>query len=571
MKYKDYKRLSKISLKSRKKTTRSTVRGISFGLILLMPLLFIVIAFHIDLNKEVNKDASIRVFNISYVNELSADTTYIESMLTSKSEKVYSIEGVENIIKYNNYKFKNIKQKQSNDEYINVSPFNIVIGENSFSLDYHHTNNTVNENIYSSDSNIVNLQIIDTEVSENLFIKSDEEAINGNNPLVAGKTFSSNSIGEIMVSSNLLSQYNLEVSDVIDQKITITYELASYFDNVTTSKTEIDGSTLSPYQNIPVTILKDYTIIGVFDSNIYKTNVRKEMQDEESYGDQKPAYETYFWLTTDSLYNTMGHTYLAENIRIEEESGNGYTYYNSGYYYSNNPIELSKNARASNNVFIPLGMGASQKNVGNSQIPEFNTIIEFESYGHANDAVGLIDSLYKEGAVGAEEPSVTTGYMQNTFENYRMFYNVFTYASIVLAIFGGVVFFATLLNLYNTIHYSVQSRKNYLGMIRAIGMKGVDVIKMYFVEIFQIFKRSYIWTAIFGGGICFGISFLFDMIMKSGVGEIITIDLSLNPIYILVAFLILLLINTIISIVFSLVACHNVARKPVLEVLVENR
>ena len=70
MKYKDYVRLSKISLKARKKTTRSTVRGISFGLILLMPLLFIVIAFHIDLNKEVNKDASIRVFNIDFSNAI---------------------------------------------------------------------------------------------------------------------------------------------------------------------------------------------------------------------------------------------------------------------------------------------------------------------------------------------------------------------------------------------------------------------------------------------------------------------------------------------------------------------
>ena len=68
MKRKDYKRLAKISLKARKKTTRSTVRGISFGLILLMPLLFIVIAFHLDLNKEVNKDPSIRVFNIDYSN-----------------------------------------------------------------------------------------------------------------------------------------------------------------------------------------------------------------------------------------------------------------------------------------------------------------------------------------------------------------------------------------------------------------------------------------------------------------------------------------------------------------------
>ena len=80
MKRKDYIRLSKISLKARKKTTRSTVRGISFGLILLLPLLFIVIAFHLDLNKEVNKDASLRIFNISYTEEATSES-YARAML----------------------------------------------------------------------------------------------------------------------------------------------------------------------------------------------------------------------------------------------------------------------------------------------------------------------------------------------------------------------------------------------------------------------------------------------------------------------------------------------------------
>ena len=215
-------------------------------------------------------------------------------------------------------------------------------------------------------------------------------------------------------------------------------------------------------------------------------------------------------------------------------------------------------------------MGVKQNQINNT-VPTYNALIEFESYKDANNAVSIINSLYEQGAVGVEDPSITTSYMNDTFNNYRMFYNVFTYVCIVLAIFGGVVFFATLLNLYNTIHYSVQSRRNYLGMIRAIGMKSKEVTKMYFVEIFQIFKRSYIWSAIFGGGICIGLSFAFDAIMNSSVGDIITINLSLNPIFILVAFAILIAVNTIISIVFSLVACHNVSNKPILEVLVENR
>jgi len=561
MKYKDYKRLSKISLKARKKTTRSTVRGISFGLILLMPLLFIVIAFHLDLNKEVNKDASIRVFNLSYVNELPSDNNTINSVKAEYSDKVYDIEGIENIIKYNQYTFgnsTNVWDEQLQTQ-IYRSPFTITIGSESFTLDYYFNGtNEINQNE-------VGINVIDADLGEGVFIEADKQVTNGK-PLVAGREFSSNSVKEIMVSSNLLDHYNLTVEDVLNKEITITYELA-YPSSATTSKTSVTGDSLRPYEDVPLTILKDYEVVGIYDSKIYKSSVRSDTQRE--YYSENSSYETYFWLTRDSLYSSADKSYLPELVSIEKDEGD-YVYTQNVYFYSDSPINLSRNARNNDGAFIPLGMGVYQSGEGNS-IPLYYTLIEFESYGAANNAVSTINSILELGATGIDDPYINDNYAQDTFRNYRMFYNAFTYVCIVLAIFGGVIFFATLLNLYNTIHYSVQSRRNYLGMIRAIGMKGIDVIKMYFVEIFQIFKRSYIWSAIFGGGICFGISFLFNMIMESEAAAMITIDLSLNPIYILVAFVLLIIANTIISIVFSLVACHNVSNKPILEVLVENR
>ena len=562
MKYKDYKRLSKISLKARKKTTRSTVRGISFGLILLMPLLFIVIAFHLDLNEEVNKDASIRVFNIAYANEVSNDSNLIDFIKEEYSEQVYDIEGVENVIKYNQYTFSNGKDMwdgQGNN--YKISPFTITLDGKTFTLDYHIKSST------EINRNEVGIKVIDTDIGNDIFIKADKDLTNGK-PIMAGNSFSNNSAKEIMVSSNFLTQHNLTINDVINKTITITYELQNT-GNATDSKTSNAGSSdsLYEYSGLPVVILKDYKIVGVFDSTIYKSTARLNTQRE--YYQENSKYETYFWITRDSVYNSVDASYLPEYIKIEKEN-DGYIYYESKYYYNDTPLNLSKNARNEEKVFIPLGMGATEGTDSNS-VSLYKTLIEFESYGAANSAIGTIEALYEAGAGDIEDPYITTSYAPDTFNNYRMFYNAFTYVCIVLAIFGGVVFFATLLNLYNTIHYSVQSRRNYLGMIRAIGMRGLDVIKMYFVEVFQIFKRSYIWTAIFGGGICYGISFVFEMVMNSSVAEAITIDLSLNPIYILVAFLALIVVNTIISIVFSLVACHNVSNKPILEVLVENR
>ena len=137
--------------------------------------------------------------------------------------------------------------------------------------------------------------------------------------------------------------------------------------------------------------------------------------------------------------------------------------------------------------------------------------------------------------------------------------------------FGGIIFFATLLNLYNTIHYSVQSRRNYIGMMRAIGMKSRNVISLFFTEVLQIFLKSYFWTAIFGGLICCGLSYLFAEMMNSSYTEIISIKLTLNYNYILVSFGLLVVLNMIISVLFALVASFGVSKKPILDVLNEDR
>lgn len=220
MKRKDYIRLSKISLKARKKTTRSTVRGISFGLILLLPLLFIVIAFHLDLNKEVNKDASLRIFNISYT-ETATSESYVRSMLQEYSDDVFEIKGVENIIKYNQYSFKLHKNTYDyeNDESIYSSRFSITLDGENFSLD----KGLDSIDMKTSSDNYVGLQVIDTSVGNSIFTKSDSEVIGNKSPLIGGSVFSSESKEEIMVSSNFLIDNNLSMEDVLNKKITINY------------------------------------------------------------------------------------------------------------------------------------------------------------------------------------------------------------------------------------------------------------------------------------------------------------------------------------------------------------
>jgi len=535
MKMKDYRRLARISLKSRKKSTRTTVRGISFGLILLMPLLFIVIAFYIDLNQEVNKESGIRAFDIPVIEE-AIESTFPSTILDSDKTKLSEIEGVINNIEYQQYNFKSceIFSSDSGEKAIYMS---VKIGDREFLLDKMMANNSNDPN-KDNRAYYTGITAYNLSSSSSIFLQSDYDVTNSS-PMVGGETFSENSKGEIMLSSKFVELYNLE--DVVGKYITIS-TLLNFNGNCTTNKYQCEHESLLTYNGFNVTVLKDYKIVGVFNGDIYNTAIRTKME------------ESYFWVTTDSINREN----MANPIYIE---GSPY------YYYEKSPFEYTKDSTNGGYLFIPLGFGVDYNTNYSNTLYTSKYIIEFDSYSNANNAVNYVNSLIEKSTTSTEYTDVDTHYMVGTFSDYRLFYNIFTYICIAFAIFGGIVFFATLLNLYNTIHYSVQSRKNYIGMLRAIGMKGKEVLTLYFVEISEVFLRSYIWTIIFGGLICGGVWYAFDSIMDSEYAKLITIDLSLNPIYILVAFAILVVLNMIISIIFSLIATKKVSNAPILDVL----
>ena len=67
----DYLRLGRISLKANRKTTIQTVIGISFGLVLLFPLLFLIIGFYGGFDAELNNETSYRTHRIMYSSEVT--------------------------------------------------------------------------------------------------------------------------------------------------------------------------------------------------------------------------------------------------------------------------------------------------------------------------------------------------------------------------------------------------------------------------------------------------------------------------------------------------------------------
>ncbi len=548
MKVKDYMRLGKISLKARKKSTRGTVRGISFGLILLMPLFFLVLAFYIGLNSSVDKEPSIRTFNISYYNRVRDPEKhdYYTGILYSDINTVKSIKGVESYVDYRDYSFDVSSTDKSSDK--TVLSYSIDGSDFSYikkpSVDESEENNNYNKS--SNDKNVY-FKVIDTKNSNAIFLKSDYE--NGN-PIINGNSFSDEPKNEIMLSSKFLNDNNLD-NNIVGKKLSLKYEAYSGSKgNTTTSETQVEQVQLA---GAIIPLFNDYKIVGIYDSNILKN--RNSDSNE------------YFWMSSESFLDSSNQSTLPRVVSISDQSGN---YSQNYYFYQDNKISRLANDYVNDGcAFFPLGICSNDTPSDSFVAKEYLT---FESYGKASNAVEQISELYNKVLNNPDYKISELAYSSLSFFTYRIFYQVFMYLSFALGIFGGVIFFATLLNLYNTINFSVQIRKNYLGLLRAVGMKDNDITKMYFFEIIQIFLRSYIWTIIFGGLICAGINIGFNYAMgMKEVKEFMPFTMSLNPVFIFISFIVLALITFIIALIFAVIACYNVSRKPILEVLVDDK
>lgn len=543
MKFSDYKRLAKISLKSRKKTTRTTVRGISFGLILIMPVLFIFMAFYIGLNTEVNKEKDIRTFNLGFSSTVTTNSS-CSYVPTSKFNDVLELQGVDEYVKYQKYTFTASKLGGKDNSL-------------GFTVLYNGTNYTdFDKKLVENRDFSPTLTVYDLSNSKdnNVFLSND------GNPLLAGNSFSENSKNEIMISNRIASKLSNDINDLIGKKISLKTKLADV-GNLTTSKTAASSNEFETLRGLDVNILTDFKIVGIFNSEICEKTYRSR-----GYN----GYDELFWITNDSVYDTKGEAYIGTPVSIEDNNGYSRTLY---YYPTASLIEYSETANEAGYVFIPLG--ASFENEGyiynGLYYKEYGLYLSFDSYKNADRATSSIDSYIESTSSNTEKYIDNNSYKNNIFATYQIFYQIFLYLSLALAIFGGVIFFATLLNLYNTIEFSVQTRKNYLGLLRAIGMKNNSITKLYFVEVLKIFTRSYIWTIIFGGGICVGIYFAFEAAMKTDAAKIISMNLTLNPVFIPIAFIILVVFDTLIALIFALISCHKVSHKPLLEVLVDDK
>jgi TRAP-type C4-dicarboxylate transport system permease small subunit len=82
--------------------------------------------------------------------------------------------------------------------------------------------------------------------------------------------------------------------------------------------------------------------------------------------------------------------------------------------------------------------------------------------------------------------------------------------------------------------------------------------------------RAFIWILIFSGLISYGIKALIDLGFDY-LAKALDISLSLNFIYYPITIIIMVIFEFIIALIYSQVACRYVSKKPILEILKDEK
>jgi len=578
MKVGEYFRLGTISVQSRKRSTIITILGLSFGLIFLVTVIFITLAAFVSLNSQLNDIRTIATFRVesrNFNDNSPGQMATVNEWGWVERQGVLSLAAA-NRLKQNNYA----------KEYLSFNQFGVDNAQQSmmYALDDGEFSPWVQsaggwDSIPNSSLGI-GFKVINLEESGGkMFLDAELEDLGSINPMLAGKKFSAGTLsrGEVIISQEaantiLSSSTSPNYNTLIGRKLTINIadRLGGWAGNVyLDDDTNPDNHFVPPTDNqnniFATNIITRFTIVGIMDEAVHSLVSRQN--------------SPHIILSSHSLYFDdleLDFDNLLPVIRTQEFEDPNNPHLNSitviTYTQSSDLAQLREFA-ANSNVMFPFLAGLTL-NISQWWSNEMDTslnavhLLQAESFSRST---GLASAISSE--LQAIYPDLDNNRLMDLFTNqiYAMFNILFMALQIVMIVmytFGGVLFVTSMLNLYNSIHYSVQSRRNYLGMMRAIGTKDSTIPKMYFVEMLIIFLITLIVVAIISFAFCGGLSLTLFLIMYfSPLTLPLGLTLSLNLLYYPVALIMVYSVVFLIALIFALISSRPVARKPILDVL----
>lgn len=430
---KNYIELAKRSIKEHKRSTVSSILGVAFGFVFVIPIFILLFNIRVTIDSKLNQ--------VPYT--VYADISMVDHRLDVQDEKFeYGI---------------TLAGKQHLQEVLDEKKIKSHIVYESIALrDYNsnypvicYVNGEERINKIFESEDFGHIAVIDTSKSDSIFPKNLEnnfaegifaEGMDGG--------FSGNGKKQIIVSERFLDYLGLSAKDVYMQNFSMR----------STQKVQVKHESEQAAERAELTAyyFKDYKIVGV---------IRNEIS---------------------QLYSAQDRDYMTADIfmthsNVYDEDGNGVLKpkFGEGSYYTDITDFDEKNQEYAY-LWFYIGRTTDGSYFSNNNGTYLTTHVYFESdsYAHLLDVVDKINDNLKSLFRGKFE-FVRTSEVVSAYKSISYLADMIS--GILIAI-GLVMATCAFVNQYATMKFSVDKRKYFLTMMRAVGAKDDSVVKLYGAE-----------------------------------------------------------------------------------------
>ena len=522
--------LAKLNIKRNKHRTIRTVLGLSIGLILLISALFMIFAFRYGFLGYLENNRIFNSFNLRY--------GYNSKLTLEDIDEIKKYDGITSTINYRLFGFSKLNYNKI--EY----DVEIIIDDKTY------------------DALEITMSAVDKIVDDEINQYSYE--IN-NKPFIISGT-SNVGEGEILISTGMLNYTNETAEEIVGKNISIKIPLTpNYYHD------ENGNVYLHEFKGEMKYLLKDFKVVGVY-NQLLKTskNANMSTDDETTY---------YGFENSGNLYNKM--LPYGDNFIVNEKSLLDFNYEIEKVIVEKNIPNVSDPVKTTLYHYVSEfnpeyyqeeAIKNHKVNIAGKVFEKtYYTRVYFKNFDYSSRAYESIKDKYLNDEnieVAVNKWGITDIAINDDFVEFIVYHRIISNISYFLLFISIIIMFISILNIFNTIGYNIHKNEGYIGFMKALGLKNIDVFKVYISEFFIYLILSFIIAFIIS--ISYSISMTIivngNFITSRTLGEFVN-SKNINFGYYFLSFGIVILILGLISYMYTRIITRRVVKNKITTLL----
>lgn len=528
MRYKDILKLAMLRLKN--KNSKRTIIIMAFGLIMLIPVLWLIFSFYFNFYNTIQESQSIDMaFMIDSEFEQEVDIRGGES-----SRKLYQ-DSIERELTFEQY--EEIKTDNT------VDWFSFQIGFYNSSLTNTHI--SIGEKEFDAKDRIdckflLSESVMLDSIQDYLYTSTGHDAI-------YGQGFSE-SKREVLVSELWLKENGLTKEDALGKEISLDMnysgvDLYNNFNVVLDNDTIFENQHISSYDKNyqtqafvgNISVFTKYKIVGVVCEEYYSLNDFTEIDSD-------------FWFKKSALVDNNGNSVYpklcVQDIHINEKL----TPFIVATYPSTDYVAYSQEV-TDQGCFFPFLQGNIHRNHRTTFniYPVKSSFVQYDSFKEAKSISKKLENILGDYAgYGFEYGTTTLNFYRLVLQDRQI-----SIACGVMGLVGGITLITVIANYGSAVCFNARKRKDFLQMMYRMGITQKEKQKLVWTETVGIYILASIIAFVVSLFIVIVIKLAVDSILKEFVASTV---FKISLIYFIPAFLILFMGVGLIVMSISLVS-----------------